>query len=95
MKVIAAGIFIMRNDGKLLICHPTHHPEDIWSIPKGKVEEGETKLEAALRETEEETNLWLGSNDNFVVYDLERLMINNRFNVVYHLLGLVKLLFYL
>jgi 8-oxo-dGTP pyrophosphatase MutT (NUDIX family) len=87
-KVIAAGIFIMRNDGKLLICHPWYHPEDVWSIPKGKVEKGETKLEAALRETEEETNLWLGSNDNFIVYDLEHKTYGHKKKVLYPFLFL-------
>lgn len=69
-KVIAAGIFIARNNGKVLICHPTNHQPDVWSIPKGKVEDGETLLEGALRETFEETNIYLGSNDNFIVYNL-------------------------
>lgn len=69
-KVIAAGIFIGRNNGKILICHPTNHEPDVWSIPKGKVEDGETLLEAALRETFEETNVYLASNDNFIVYNL-------------------------
>lgn len=56
-KVIAAGIFIVKKDGSLLVCHPTNHAVDFWSIPKGKVEEGETMHEAALRETFEETNI--------------------------------------
>lgn len=56
-KVIAAGIFIVKKDGTLLVCHPTNHAPDFWSIPKGKVEEGETMHEAALRETYEETNI--------------------------------------
>lgn len=56
-KVIAAGIFIVKNDGTLLVCHPTNHAPDFWSIPKGKVEEGESMLEGAIRETYEETNI--------------------------------------
>ncbi len=55
--VKVAGIFIVRNDGNLLICHPTNHPEDFYSIPKGKIEENESILQAALRETQEESNI--------------------------------------
>lgn len=67
-KTIAAGIFIIRKDKKLLICHPTNHKTDFWSIPKGKVDEGEKIFDAALRETYEETNLELRSNSNFSIH---------------------------
>jgi 8-oxo-dGTP pyrophosphatase MutT (NUDIX family) len=56
-KTIAAGIFILNKDKEVLICHPTNHPWDIWSIPKGKVEADEKFIEAAIRETFEETNI--------------------------------------
>ena len=56
-KTIAAGIFIVNSDKKVLICHPTNHPADFWSIPKGKVETGEELIDAAIRETFEETNI--------------------------------------
>lgn len=56
-KTIAAGIFIVNRDKKVLICHPTNHPADFWSIPKGKVEAGEELIDAAIRETFEETNI--------------------------------------
>jgi 8-oxo-dGTP pyrophosphatase MutT (NUDIX family) len=55
MAIETAGIFFINNDNKLLVGHPTGH--DFWSIPKGKLEEGETSYEAALRETWEETNV--------------------------------------
>lgn len=58
--VKTAGIFFVRNDGKILIGHPTHHRQSFWSIPKGRLEEGEEPLDAALRETYEEANLDLG-----------------------------------
>lgn len=72
-KVIAAGIFIVKKDGSLLICHPTNHKADFWSIPKGKVEEGETMHEAALRETYEETNIDFTkiSNKHYKIHTLE------------------------
>jgi 8-oxo-dGTP pyrophosphatase MutT (NUDIX family) len=56
-KTIAAGIFLVRRDGRLLVCHPTNHKPDFWSIPKGKVEDGESLVVAAIRETFEETNI--------------------------------------
>ena len=56
-KTVAAGVFIVRKDGKLLVCHPTNHKPDFWSIPKGKVEEGEDLVDAAIRETYEECNV--------------------------------------
>ena len=56
-KVIAAGIFLVNKDNQLLICHPTNHNPNFWSIPKGKVEKGETLIDAAIRETHEETNI--------------------------------------
>lgn len=70
-RVHASGIFILRKDRKLLICHPTHHAVDFYSIPKGKIEDGETALEAAIRETFEETNIQLAKTTDFHVHTLE------------------------
>lgn len=70
-KTIAAGIFIVRKNGSLLVCHPTNHKADFWSIPKGKTEDGETMLETAIRETYEETNLDLRGTTNFNIHELE------------------------
>ena len=55
--VVAAGLFLVRRDNKILVAHPTNHKPNFWSIPKGKVEEGEAKIDAAIRETFEETNV--------------------------------------
>ncbi len=66
----ASGIFILRKDKKLLICHPTNHAVDFFSIPKGKVEVGETMIDAAIRETFEETNIQLKYSDDFIIYTL-------------------------
>jgi 8-oxo-dGTP pyrophosphatase MutT (NUDIX family) len=57
MKVICAGIFLVNNDNKLLVCHPTNHKPDFWSIPKGRLDAGETYMETAIRETYEECNI--------------------------------------
>lgn len=67
-KTVAAGIFLIREDGQILICHPTNHATDFWSIPKGKVDDGEKILDAAIRETYEETNI------NVVNYNIIKIL---------------------
>jgi 8-oxo-dGTP diphosphatase len=52
--VRAAGGVIER-DGQVLLVHRPKY--DDWSFPKGKLEDGETWEEGALREVEEETGL--------------------------------------
>lgn len=52
----AAGLFLIRKDNKFLVGHPTNHKPNFWSIPKGRLDENEKPLEAAVRETFEETN---------------------------------------
>jgi 8-oxo-dGTP pyrophosphatase MutT (NUDIX family) len=55
----AAGGVVWRpgDDGTIEIVL-VHRPRyDDWSLPKGKLVEGETEAEAALREVEEETGL--------------------------------------
>jgi 8-oxo-dGTP diphosphatase len=57
VTIRAAGGLITRRgrDGgiELLVVHRPKY--DDWSLPKGKLDEGETDEEAALREVEEET----------------------------------------
>ncbi len=53
-EVRAAGGLIFR-DGRVLLVHRPRY--DDWSIPKGKLEPGESWEEAAVREVEEETGL--------------------------------------
>jgi ADP-ribose pyrophosphatase YjhB (NUDIX family) len=54
---ISAG-FVIIQDNKILLAHPTGSKWfGTYSIPKGKVEENETILEAAIRETKEELGI--------------------------------------
>ena len=50
----AAGGVVVR-DGLVLLVHRARHGD--WTLPKGKLEAGETWEQAALREVREETGL--------------------------------------
>ena len=53
-EVLAAGGLVLR-DGEVAVVHRPRY--DDWSLPKGKLDSGESFEEAALREVEEETGL--------------------------------------
>jgi 8-oxo-dGTP diphosphatase len=53
-QVEAAGGVVTR-DGKVLLVHRPRY--DDWTLPKGKLDPGESFEEAAVREVEEETGL--------------------------------------
>ncbi|NPV13025.1 MAG: NUDIX hydrolase [Ignavibacteria bacterium] len=53
----SAGLLIVKNN-KILLCHPTNASwTGTYSIPKGHIENNETKIEAAIRETREEVGI--------------------------------------
>jgi 8-oxo-dGTP pyrophosphatase MutT (NUDIX family) len=54
---LSCGILILNARQELLLCHVTG--QDHWDLPKGGAHEGESPLQAALRETREETGLHL------------------------------------
>lgn len=62
----SAGIVIKQGD-KYLICRSTKcydkSGHEVWGIPKGKIDKGETPVQAAVRETWEETNLKFKEDD--------------------------------
>jgi 8-oxo-dGTP pyrophosphatase MutT (NUDIX family) len=53
------GIVVLRDDNAVLLQHrddiPTINDPGLWVIPGGHVEAGETAIEGAIREVEEET----------------------------------------
>lgn len=53
----SCGIFIFNKKLELLLCHPTNHPKDFWSIPKGLSDGNESFLKAAFRGVLEETGI--------------------------------------
>ena len=54
MSVRAAGGIIVRGGRVLLVHRPKY---DDWTLPKGKLDDGESWEEAAVRELREETSL--------------------------------------
>jgi 8-oxo-dGTP diphosphatase len=54
----AGGVVLRRQDGEPVEVALIHRPNyNDWTLPKGKLEPGETHEDAALREVEEETGL--------------------------------------
>ena len=66
MSQTSAGLLMYRNSGgslEVFLVHPggpfwARKDEGAWSIPKGLIDEGEDKLEAAKREFQEETSIF-------------------------------------
>lgn len=72
-----AGIFILNNERKLLLAHPTKHPENVWSITKGSIDKGESALAAAIRETKEECNIDF-SQEDVTMFELTKVTFKNK-----------------
>ncbi len=53
----SAGFILFRMNNKDREYLLLHYPHGHWDLPKGKIEKGESKQEAALRELKEETGL--------------------------------------
>lgn len=60
-----SGIFLINKQNKILIGHPTNHPNTFWSIPKGEFIYPSDPFLEALRELKEETNISINSNINY------------------------------
>jgi 8-oxo-dGTP diphosphatase len=54
-QVQAAGGLVVRADGRVAVIHRPRY--DDWSLPKGKLDAGESFEDGALREVEEETGV--------------------------------------
>lgn len=64
-KQLSAGIIVYRlDDYKKRTYLLLQYPGKYWDFPKGKLENSEKWIDAAIRETKEETNL-----DNLVIQD--------------------------
>jgi 8-oxo-dGTP pyrophosphatase MutT (NUDIX family) len=55
---LSCGVYLINSYHKILIGHPTNHKPNVWAIPKGRLESGETDhFIVAKRELLEETNI--------------------------------------
>ena len=54
-EIYAAGGVVLDAEGRVAVVHRERY--DDWSLPKGKLDPGESFRDAALREVEEETGL--------------------------------------
>ena len=53
-QTYSAGGVVINKDGLVLVVNQNHNS---WSLPKGHIDEGEEKLEAAIREIYEESGI--------------------------------------
>jgi 8-oxo-dGTP pyrophosphatase MutT (NUDIX family) len=63
--IYSAGIITYRTDNDTILYLLLHYSAGHWDLPKGKIEAGETKEEAALRELMEETGLTAEIDNDF------------------------------
>ena len=61
---VSCGTLIVNPAGQLLLCHVTGTAK--WDIPKGMQDDGETTLEAAMRELREEAGIVVFDADRFI-----------------------------
>lgn len=75
-KRLSCGVVILNRDRELLLCHVTG--QNHWDLPKGGIDPGETPLDAALRETREESGLRLQPD---ALFDLGRFAYTSKKNL--------------
>jgi len=63
--VYSAGIIVYTKESNIVLYLLLKYGAGHWDFPKGKIEKGETKQQAALRELKEETNLTAQIDDSF------------------------------
>ena len=57
MWIGGVRVIVLDDENRMLMVCQHHEDRDIWMVPGGGIEEGESSLEAAVREVEEETGL--------------------------------------
>ena len=66
---VAVGAIVFSNDRVLLVRRGQPPSEDLWAIPGGSVEIGETLQEAAEREILEETGITIRAREPVYTFD--------------------------
>ena len=66
---VAVGAVVFKNERVLLVRRGQPPSEDLWAIPGGSVEIGETLQEAAEREIFEETGIQIRAGDPVFTFD--------------------------
>ncbi|MCC5480474.1 NUDIX domain-containing protein [Streptomyces barringtoniae] len=64
--IVAGALYVTDENGHPVLLRSINR-RDVWQVPGGVVEEGETPLEAARRETEEETALIIDGEQPLLV----------------------------
>ncbi len=75
IKETSAGIVLFRREGPKILFLLLHYPSGHWDFVKGKMEEGETTRETAIREAREETGItdiaFLEDFEEWIKYDFQ------------------------
>jgi putative (di)nucleoside polyphosphate hydrolase len=68
------GIMLFNQDGKVFVGKRIDQTVEAWQMPQGGIDKGETPVEAALRELQEEVGTdkahIIGEMEDWVIYDL-------------------------
>ena len=71
----SAGIVLFRKENGKILFLLLHYPSGHWDFVKGKMEEGETPHETAIRETQEETGItdvkFLDNFEEWIQYNFQ------------------------
>jgi len=71
----SAGIILFRKEDAKILFLLLHYPSGHWDFIKGKMEEGESTHETAIRETKEETGItditFLENFEEWIKYDFQ------------------------
>ena len=57
MWIVGVRVIILNEENKMLMVKQHHEGKDIWMVPGGGIEDGESSFEAAEREVFEETGI--------------------------------------